>query len=203
MHDQIKNNYPYADLVIPCPEKSNRLTAFFRIICVIPVLILFSLVLGIVIGKGFVVGGGLLFIPLVIIILFRNKYPKAWFDWILYLLKFQTRICAYLFLLRDEYPAVEDEQKVNLSLKYPDAEKELHPAMPLVKWFLAIPHYVVLFVLFCVVIVITIIAWLSILFTGKYPQKMHQFVVGVFRWCLRVLAYAFLLVTDKYPPFRL
>lgn len=197
-----ENIYPYADLAIPCPEKSDRLTAFFRIFFALPILFVFTLIIGVNIGKGVVIGGGFLFLPIAIMILFRNKYPKAWFDWVYYLLKLDTRIFSYLFLLRDEYPTIEEEQEVKLTLKYPDVAKELQRGMPLIKWFLAIPHYIVLMVLFLAVFIATIIAWFSIIFTGKYPPKIHQFVVGVLRWCLRVTAYAFLLVTDKYPPFR-
>ena len=167
------------------------------------ILFVFTLIIGVTIGKGFMIGGGFLFLPIAIMILFRNKYPKAWFDWVYYLLKLDTRIFSYLFLLRDEYPAIEEEQEVKLTLKYPDVAKELQRGMPLIKWFLAIPHYIILMVLFSAVFIATIIAWFSIIFTEKYPPKIHQFVVGVLRWCLRVTAYAFLLVTDKYPPFRL
>jgi len=194
--------YPYADISIPCPASSDRLTAFFRIFCAIPICILFSVIVGFHAGKGAVIGGGFLFLPAMLAILFRNKYPKVWFDWNYYLSKFAARIFSYVFLLRDEYPSLDDEQFVKLELRYPDVQTELHRGMPLVKWFLAIPHYIVLAFLFVAAIVVTILAWFSILFTGKYPAGMHEFVVGVFRWGLRVNAYAFLLLTDKYPPFK-
>jgi hypothetical protein len=197
------NAYPYADLSIPCPERSDRVTVFFRIFCAIPILILCILLAGVSSKQGTVIGGGFLFLPLILAILFRNKYPRTWFDWVYYLSRFSARIGAYLFLLRDEYPALEDDQCVKLELRYPNAATELHRGMPLVKWFLAIPHYIVLAVLFIAVLFVTIIAWFAILFTGKYPRTIHEFVVGVFRWCLRVNAYAFLLLTDKYPPFGL
>lgn len=200
---QKDNSYPCAALSIPCPSSSDRLTAFFRIFCVVPVLILFVLLVGGHAGKGVSVGGGFLFLSIMLVIVFRKKYPKIWFDWIYYLSRFSARIFSYLFLLRDEYPAIEDEQFVKLELQYPNVATELHRGMPLVKWFLAIPHYIVLAMLLIAVICVTIIAWFSIVFTGKYPAAMHKFVVAVFRWCLRVNAYAFLLLTDKYPPFRL
>lgn len=126
-------------------------------------------------------GGGFLFLPVLLAILLRNKYPRVWFDWIYYLSKFGMRVISYLFLLRDEYPSIEDEQCVKLTLRYPDVESELHRGMPLVKWFLAIPHYVVLFFLFIAVLFVTLIAWFAILFTGKYPRRMHEFTVDVFR----------------------
>lgn len=195
-------SFPYADLAIPCPEKSNRLTAFFRILCVIPMFILLCLVNGFCVGKGTVIGGGMLFLPIMLTIIFSKKYPKAWFDWVYYLTKFETRIFSYLFLLRDEFPSVDEDQSVKLDLRYPDTATELHRALPLVKWLLAIPHYIILIVLSIAVIIASIIAWFSILLTGKYPSSIHQFVVGFFRWSLRVQAYAFLLLTDQYPPFK-
>ncbi len=199
----MENDYPYADLSIEYPERTDRLTAFFRFFLALPVMILFGLLTGAYAGKCGLAGGGFLFLPVLLAILLRNKYPRVWFDWIYYLSKFGMRVISYLFLLRDEYPSIEDEQCVKLTLRYPDVESELHRGMPFVKWFLAIPHYVVLFFLFIAVLFVTLIAWFAILFTGKYPRRMHEFTVDVFRWGLRVNAYAFLLLTDKYPPFRL
>ena len=201
--NQTQGAYPYADLAVECPAKSDRLTVFFRIFCAIPICILLSLVVGTATNKGVVIGGGFLFLPLLLAIVFRNKYPRAWFDWILYLSKFGTRVCSYIFLLRDEYPAIEDEQAVRLGLRYPNVHEELHRGMPLVKWFLAIPHYFILLFLFIAVLFVTTVAWFAILFAGRYPAGLHAFVVGVFRWGLRVNAYALLLLTDKYPPFSL
>jgi hypothetical protein len=136
-------------------------------------------------------------------ILFRKKYPLWWFDWNVNLYKFITRIDAYLLLLNDIYPSTDEEQYVHIDIRYPDVQTELKRGMPLVKWFLAIPHYIVLFFLGIAVIVVTIIAWFAILFTGNYPRSIFDFVEGVFRWSLRVTIYAFILTTDKYPPFSL
>lgn len=199
----MENEYPYADISIEYPQRTDRLTAFFRFFLALPVLILYGLLTGVYVGKCGLAGGGFLFLPVLLVILFRKKYPRVWFDWIYYLSKFMARVGSYLFLLRDEYPSIENEQFVKLTLRYPDAESELHRGMPLVKWFLAIPHYVVLLFLYMAVVIVTLIAWFAILFTGKYPRGMHEFTVDVFRWTLRVNAYAFLLLTDKYPPFRL
>ena len=146
---------------------------------------------------------GILFLPTVLVILFRKKYPRWWFDWNYALTKFSYRIQAYILLLRDEYPALEEDQAVKVELLYPDASKDLSRGLPLVKWFLAIPHLIILAFLCVAVIFVSIIAWFAILFTGKYPAKIHEFVVGVSRWGLRVSAYAFLLITDEYPPFSL
>ncbi|MYB41371.1 MAG: DUF4389 domain-containing protein [Chloroflexi bacterium] len=134
-------------------------------------------------------------------LLFRRKYPRWWFDWNLELTRFSNRVGAYFLLLREEYPSTDEEQAVHVEIDFPDAERDLNRWLPLVKWLLAIPHYIVLSVLGVVVLVITVIAWFAILFTGRYPQGMFNFVVGWSRWALRVSAYAFLLVTDRYPPF--
>ena len=145
----------------------------------------------------------MVFFPILLMVLFRQKYPRWWFDWNYALVKFTNRVCVYLALLRDEYPSTEEDQAVHIGIMYPDAKGGLNRWLPLVKWFLAIPHYVVLAVLILAVVIVTIIAWFTILFTGHYPKSMFGFVVGVLRWGLRVLAYAFLLITDRYPPFSL
>lgn len=153
-------------------------------------------------GWGWGYGSGaIVFLPLVLMILFRQKYPKWWFDWNVALVKFGTRVEAYLGLLTDEYPSTDEEQTVHIEIQYPDVTKDLNRGLPLVKWFLAIPHYIVLALLSIVAIVCVVIAWFAILFTGRYPRGLFDFVVGVARWCLRVAAYAFLLTTDRYPPF--
>ena len=144
----------------------------------------------------------LLFLPIVLMLLFRQKYPRWWFDWNLNLLRFSNRVTAYLALLDDRYPSTDEEQGVHLNLDYPDA-RQLNRWLPLVKWFLAIPHYIVLFFLSIGALVAVIVAWFAIIFTGRYPENLFRYVVGVIRWSNRVTAYAFLLVTDEYPPFQL
>lgn len=173
----------------------NRLTTFFRIFTVIPITIVF----GAISGRA----GGLLFFAPLLMILFRKKYPRWWFDWNLELLRFSNRISIYLALMDDRYPSTTDQQSVHLDYAYPDAEVDLNRWLPLVKWFLAIPHYVVLYFLSIAASVVIIIAWFAILFTGHYPKGLFDFVEGVMRWSNRVIAYAFLLTTDQYPPFRL
>jgi len=189
-------------------RKLNRLTTFFRLFTAIPILI----ILGLLIGTGGSGGEGwsyqyatvgLVFLPLVLMLLFRRKYPGWWFDWNLALMRFGTRVNAYFLLLRDEYPSTDEEQAVHLDIPYPDAKEELKRWLPLVKWIMAIPHYVVLAFLCIAVWVVVIVAWFAILFTGRYPRSLFDFVLGVFRWSLRVTVYAFLLTTDRYPPFRL
>ena len=147
--------------------------------------------------------GGIIFLPLVLMILFRQKYPRWWFDWNLALARFNYRVSAYFFLLRDEYPSTDEEQSVHLELVYPDVKTQLMRGLPLVKWFLAIPHFILLGFLGIATWICIIIAWFAILFTGKYPKSMFDFVTGVMRWLFRVEAYAILLVTDRYPPFSL
>jgi hypothetical protein len=147
--------------------------------------------------------GGLLFFGPLLMILFRQKYPRWWFDWNVELQRFTNRVGVYLALMDDRYPATDQQQSVHLDYVYPDAARDLNRWLPLVKWILAIPHYIVLFVLWIAAIVVVITAWFAILFTGRYPRGLFDFVEGVIRWGVRVIAYAFLLVTDRYPPFAL
>ena len=187
------------------PDRNlNRWTTAFRLILAIPVLIVLAL-LSAGAGAHVAIAGAtaFLFFPTLLLILFRQKYPRWWFNFALELLRFDTRVTSYVFLLRDEYPSADEEQAIHVDVPYPDARSDLNRWFPLVKWFLAIPHYIVLFFLYIAVIVVVIVAWFAILFTGRYPRGLFGFVVGVMRWELRVVAYAFLLTTDRYPPFSL
>ena len=189
----------------------NRLTTFFRLFTAIPILIVLGAVAGgtwqwssngstTAVAAG--AGGILVFGPLVMI-LFRQKYPRWWFDWNLELQRFANRVTVYLSLMDDRYPATDDHQSVHLNYMYPDVARDLNRWLPLVKWFLAIPHYIVLFFLEIAAIAVVIVTWFAILFTGRYPRPLFDFVQGVIRWSNRVTAYAVVLVTDEYPPFRL
>lgn len=187
------------------PERQlNRLTTFFRIFTVIPIAILAQLLPGGALSNiGAVIATGTLVVfPTVLMLLFRKKYPRWWFDWNLEVSRFGNRISVYLSLMDDRYPSTDERQAVHLDFPYPDAQR-LERGLPLVKWLLAIPHYFVLFFLYLGAFFAVIGAWFAILFTGRYPRGIFTFVEGVIRWHNRVIGYAFTLVTDQYPPFRL
>lgn len=209
----VEGSYP-ARLDIDYPDRLDRLTTFFRLIWVIPILIILTLITAT--GNETVVtetgeelsrsGGGIaggLFLATMLMIVFRERYPRWWFDFARELARFSSRVGAYVALLTDRYPSTEEEQSVHLDIDYPDVEQDLNRWLPLVKWLLAIPHYLVLAVLFIGAVLAVVVAWFAILFTGRYPRGLFDYVVGVGRWSLRVQAYAFLLVTDRYPPFSL
>ena len=199
-------------LSIDYPDRSlNRLTSALRLFTVIPI----AIVIGTIGGYSAQVSGGsstsnvavggtgLLFLPPLLMIVFRQRYPRWWFDWNQELVRFMTRVGSYFALMSDTYPSTEDHQWVHLDIDYPDAKDGLNRWLPLVKWLLAIPHYIVLFFLDIGAFFVVVAAWVSILFTGRYPRGMFDYVEGVIRWQTRVLAYAVILVTDEYPPFSL
>jgi len=208
--------YP-VEFSVDYPDRElDRLTTAFRIFTVIPIAIVLALVSAGGAGgpggwggegRGFFLafgsGGGLLVLAPLVMILFRQKYPRWWFDWNLNLVRFENRVAAYLFLLRDEYPSTDEEQEVHLDFPYPGVPNDLNRWLPLVKWLLAIPHLIILVFLALAALVVVIIAWFAILFTGRYPEGLFDFVVGVMRWGNRVQGYAFVLITDRYPPFSL
>jgi hypothetical protein len=193
--------YPDRDL--------NRLTTAFRIFTAIPIAIVLAAIGGATtvstgahtttIAAG---GSGLLVLPPLLLILFRQKYPRWWFDFNLELLRFENRVGVYLALMDDRYPSTDAPQSVRLDVPYPDAAR-LNRWLPLVKWLLAIPHYFVLFFLYIGALFAVIAAWFAILFTGRYPRELFDYLVGVGRWTNRVTAYAVVMVTDEYPPFQL
>jgi hypothetical protein len=187
----------------------NRMSNAFRLVMLVPIGIVLAALTALGASAsdggstGLVAVAGLVFVPPLMMIVFRGKYPRWWFDWNVELVRFTNRVYAYGALLSDRYPSTDEEQYVKLEVEYPDAREDLSRWMPLVKWFLAIPHYVVLAVLSIGVVFAVVAAWFSILFTGRYPRSLFDYVVGVMRWNNRVNAYAFMLATDKYPPFRL
>ncbi len=194
--------YP-ARLEVDYPARLDRLTTFLRVLWVLPILIILILVMATSDGQS--TGGALfggLWLATVLMIAVRVVYPRWWFDFARELTRFGSRVGAYLALLTDRYPSTVDEQAVHVEIDYPDVH-ELNRWLPLVKWILAVPHYVVLVFLWIGAVVAIVIAWFAILITGRYPEALFEYVVGVGRWSLRVSAYAFLLVTDRYPPFSL
>jgi hypothetical protein len=185
----------------------DRLTSAFRIFMVIPIAIVLASIGGYSSYGGYSyyagTGGAVLVIPPLLMILFRRKYPRWWYEWNVELLRFTNRVAVYLALMDDCYPSTDARQSVALDFDYPDARQELNRWLPLVKWFLAIPHYILLLFLYIGAIVAVIVAWFAVLFTGRYPRDVFNYVEGVIRWGNRVAGYAFILVTDRYPPFRL
>lgn len=205
--------YP-ARLEVDYSDRHNRVTTLFRVVLVIPIAVIYSVLTAgaaqevfdrggdamTSVGCGVVAG---LFLATLLMILFRQRYPRWWFDFARELTRFGARVGAYVALLTDAYPSTVEEQGVHLEIDYPDVERDLNRWLPVVKWLLAIPHFVVLIFLSVGALFVVVIAWFAILFTGRYPRGLFDFVVGVGRWWLRVEAYAFLLVTDRYPPFSL
>jgi len=218
----VGRGYPLT-FFVDYPERLSRPKTAFRLILAIPILVMVAVLVGFhdfggpsgltdtwavepyfsVTVPNFLITAGLLVLAPRLMILFRRKYPRWWFDWNLQLLRFQNRVSVYLLLLRDEYPSTDDEQAVHLNMRYPDARTELNRWLPLVKWLLAIPHYLILFLLGLVSLVAVVIAWFAILITGRYPRVLFDFFVGFLRWNNRVTAYALVLTTDQYPPFRM
>jgi hypothetical protein len=206
--------YP-ARLQVDYSARYDRVKTLFRLVLIIPIAIVYGVLTAgatqtVYDESGEVVstttGGGIvsgLFLATLLMILFRRRYPRWWFDFARELTRFGARICAYLVLLTEEYPSTVEEQKVHLEIDYPDVEQDLNRWLPLVKWLLALPHILVLVVLSVAAFFSVLCAWFAILFTGRYPRGLFDFVVGVGRWWLRVQAYALLLVTDRYPPFSL
>jgi len=207
-----QSSYPVS-FGVDYPERDlNRLTTGLRIFTVIPIAIVLAAIGGFSTRWGTstagstevaVVGTGLLFLPTGLMIIFRQRYPRWWYEWNLQFLRFSNRVGVYLALMDDRYPSTEDEQSVHLDFAYPDARNGLNRWLPIVKWFLAIPHYIVLFFLEIGAFFAAIGAWFAILFTGRYPRGLFDYIEGVIRWHNRVIGYALVLVTDEYPPFRL
>ena len=207
---QAKSTYP-VQFSVDYPESSNRLKVLVRIILAVPILVVAAFISGaFMTGNSdldeslvpLLAGGGLFIAPLLMIV-FREKYPRWWFDWNLELSRFSARITAYVGLMRDEYPSTDEQQSVSLRIEYPDVKSELNRFLPIIKWLLVMPNLIVWMILAVVALVFTVLAWVSILLVGRYPKSLFTFVEGTIRWGYRIAAYAFMLTTDRYPPFRL
>jgi hypothetical protein len=207
----VGHGYPLTFSVDYPDRPLNRLSSAFRIFAIIPIAVLAAVLEGGSFGASagdssarYAGGGiGVLFLPVLLMLLFRKKYPRWWYDWNLQLTRFSNRIAVYLALMDDRYPSTDEQQSVHLDFAYPDAEHDLSRGLPVVKWFLAIPHYIALLFLTIGALGAAILAWFAILFTGRYPRSLFKYVEGVIRWQNRVGAYAFLLITDRYPPFSM
>ena len=187
-----ESSYP-VQYSVEYPESSSRLKALFRLILIIPIAVIYILVSGI---------NGTLFPALILMLLFRKKYPRWWFDVNLELARFEARVGAYFSLLRDEYPSTDEQQAVQLDIDYPDAQTDLNRWLPLIKWLLALPHWIIIWILSYVYLIVLVISWIAIIITGRHPRGLFDFLVGYGRWAYRVVAYSILLTTDRYPPFR-
>jgi Domain of unknown function (DUF4389) len=201
--------YPLAFDVDYPDRKLNRLTSALRLLMAIPVVLLLTAIGGVTAvttGSNATTlvasGSALLFLPPLLMIVFRGKYPRWWYEFNVELLRFKNRVGVYVALMDDRYPSTDERQSVRLDVAYPEAGR-LNRVLPLVKWLLAIPHYIALTVLYAGALVAVLVAWFAILFTGRFPRPIFDYLVGVGRWTNRVAAYALILVTDTYPPFRL
>ena len=182
----------------------NRLTAFFRIILVVPVFIFVSSFSPATAFSDDAAGilAGLMALPAGLAIVVRQVYPSYVLAFNEALLSLQTRVDVYLVLLTDEYPSIEENDLVSVTFPEVDA-KQLNRWLPLIKWLLAVPLYIVGIVYIIYAALLTLLGWFSILFTGKYPEVCAEGVVGTIAYWNRVIGYAFLLVTDEYPTFSL
>ena len=188
-----ESSYP-VQFSVDYPESSNRLKALFRLILIIPMAVIYILVYGTI--------GGALFPAVLLMLLFRKKYPRWWFDVNVEVQRFSASVWAYFSLLRDEYPSTDEQQAVQLDFEYPDAQNDLNRWLPLIKWLLALPHWIIIWILSYVWVIVVVISWFAVIITGRHPRGLFDFLVGYKRWVIRANAYAFLLTTDRYPPFR-
>lgn len=199
------------NLRVDYPERElDRLTTLFRVLMIVPIVVILALMIGVERSddgpggyKYQLATGGLLILPTLLMIVFRRKYPRWWYDFNVGLVRFACRVAAYMMLLRDEYPSTDDEQAVHVEIPYPDVENDLERFLPLVKWILVIPHLLVLWLLSVLSLLATWVAWFAVLINGTYPKDLFRFQEGVLRWYVRVIAYALIMTTDRYPPFTL
>lgn len=183
-------------------DNRDKNTALFRIFLVVPVLIFLSSFSSFTDDAiGYL--GGFFVLPVVLTLLFRNVYPSYVLAFNKALLELSNRINAYLLLLTDEYPSIEANQKVRLI--YPEIEggKKLSPWMPLVKWFLAIPLFLLGVIYAIYALALTLVAWITVISKGYYPEDKAEEVIKVIAYWNRLYGYALLLVTDEYPSFSL
>ena len=186
-------------------EDRNRLTAFFRLIIVLPVAIYFSAfaIESIASDNWSYSLGGLIIVPTLLALVFRGIYPSYALAFNHALISLETRVNAYVLLLTDDYPSIEENDIVKITLPEVGNGAQLSRVKPLFKWILALPLYVMGIIYLVYGLFLTLFAWFSILFSGKYPVWCADATVGILAYYNRVIGYAFILVTDEYPSFSL
>ena len=182
-------------------KNRDRVAVLFRAILIIPIAILAGSFGGYSSSKSYV--AGLFVVPVVLTLLFKGVYPSYVLAFNKAIMALSVRICAYFLVLTDDYPSIEANEKVGI--EFPDVQggRILSRGLPLVKWFLAIPLYIVGAVYMVYAIILTLLAWFTIVFTGEYPEWCASGVIGTIAYWNRVYGYAFALVTDEYPSFTL
>jgi hypothetical protein len=199
------SNQVKTDIKIKYKDR-NRTTVFWRGILAFPVIIFVATFTEATFAQNDNWGfgtAGLIVIPALLAIVFRGKYPSYVLTFNHALIELSTRLAAYVLILNDKYPSIEANSKVSVTFPDIDGGKKLNRWLPLVKWILAIPHYVVGIVYFLITLVVTLIAWVQTSATGKYPKWAGEIVFGTIAYWNRVQGYMLLLVTDKYPSFKL
>ena len=208
--------HPVDVYLAPALENRDRLTTAFRLILAIPHLLLVGAPAAVFLSwnwgsndTGFqwsstgVLGAVAAICAMIawFAILFTGRYPEGLRALVLTYLRWRVRAVAYTALLRDEYPPFGDgPYPAELVLDLPDAPRDRVSVA--FRVILALPHIFAVWLLGLAWFLATIVAWVSILFTGSYPEELYRFGVGVLRWNIRVEAYMFLL-HDAYPPFTL
>ena len=183
-------------------DNRDKNTALFRVFLAFPVLIFLGSFSEFADNLPGVIGGFLV-LPVVLSLLFRNVYPSYVLAFNKSLLELSNRINVYLLLLTDEYPSIEASQKVRLIYPEIDGGKKLSPWMPLVKWFLAIPLFLLGLIYAIYALALTLVAWFSVVTKGHYPEEKAEEVIKVIAYWNRLYGYALLLITDEYPSFSL
>ena len=184
----------------------NRTTVFWRGILAFPVVIFVAAFAQSTFSEsenGAAGTAGLIVLPTLLALLFRGKYPSYVLTFNHALIELSTRLAAYVLILNDKYPSIESNSKVSVVFPDVDGGKKLNRWLLLVKWILALPHYIVGIVYLLISLVVTVIAWVQTSITGKYPRWAGEIVFGTIAYWNRVQGYMLLLVTDKYPSFKL
>jgi hypothetical protein len=201
MSNQLSSNQILTEISVDLDNRDKN-TALIRLILVFPMVVFiesFSLFAN---GATGVIGGVLL-LPTVLALLVRNKYPSYVLAFNKAFLELSNRVAIYALLLTDAYPSIESNQKVRLIYPDIDGGNKLNRFLPLIKWLLAVPLYIVGIIYSIYALILTFLAWINILRSGSYPEQRAEEVVKVIAFWNRVYGYAILLVSDEYPSFSL